>query len=93
MTEKDKLRMDLWKDYATIYLMRRVEEQFDGEHFKLFQHKYLIKGVTFTKLQQETRVKGARQKVTEVLQWLRENVTKEEVRKAFEEDYRDIITE
>lgn len=93
ISEKDKLRMDLWKDYAALYLMNKVAENFDDEHFRLFQHKYLIKGMTFTKLQQETKVKGARQKVTEVLQWLRENVTKEEVRKAFEEDYKEIITE
>ena len=80
------MRSDLYKDFATLYLLKQVEEQFDDEHFYLFRLKTFT-NLTYAQLAEKTGVKGCRQKVVDVKNWLKENVSKEEVEKAFENDY------
>lgn len=90
LTQKEKLLNDLRKDYFTLYLLRKVEENFDGEHFYLFRLKTFT-SMTYAKLAEHTGVKGVRQKVVDVKNWLKSNVTKEEIEKAFEEEYGDLL--
>lgn len=85
-----KIKSDLWKDYATIYLITRAEEEFDSEHLYLFKLKYL-QNLTYRELADKTKKKGVRQKVLTVKNWLKDNVTKDEVRKAFGEHFGDFL--
>lgn len=85
-TEKEKLINDLRKDFFTLYLMHKAEEAFDKESFYLFRLKTFEK-ITYKQLQEKTGIKDCRQKVVNVKNYLKENVTKEEIQKVFEEQY------
>lgn len=90
LTQKEKLLNDLRKDFFTLYLLRKVEENFDGEHFYLFRLKTFT-NMTYAKLAEHTGAKGVRSKVVDVKNWLKSNVTKEEIEKAFEDEYGDLL--
>lgn len=90
ITQREKLVGDLFKDFAVIHILHLVEEHFDPEHFKLFQMKFLG-DMTFKELRRKSGVKGARDKVKEVMEWLKANVTKDEVRESFFEIFSEII--
>ena len=92
-TEKSshtKLKNDLYVDFATLYIMTKVEDNFDSEHFYLFRLKTLC-GYTYKQLQQKTNIKSARQKVIDVKNWVKENVSKDEVNDAFQLMYSDLL--
>ena len=88
---KTKLLNDLWKDFATLYVLTKVEDNFDSEHFLLFRLKYLIPQMTYKKLQEKTQAKKCRQKVVNVKNWVKDNVTKQEIKKVFTLMYGDLI--
>ena len=85
--EQIKLLSDLWKDFATLYILMKVEDNFDGEHFLLFRLKYLVPHMTYKKLAITTNVQKCRQKVIDVKNWVRENISKEEIKDAFQRVY------
>ena len=85
--EQIKLLSDLWKDFATLYILMKVEDNFDGEHFLLFRLKYLVPHMTYKKLAITTNVQKCRQKVIDVKNWVRENISKEEIKDAFSKVY------
>lgn len=93
-TNKDdsrtKLINDLYKDFATLYIMTVVEEHFDNEYFYLFKLKQLC-NYTYKQLSEKTGIRGARQKVLDVKNWLKENLTKDEINKAFINMYGDLL--
>ena len=89
-TEREKLISDLRKDFFTLYLMKKVEENFDSEHFYLFRLKTFT-NMTYAQLAEKTGIKGCRQKVVTVKNWLKANVSKSEIEKAFEEKYGDFF--
>lgn len=91
ITPKQKLVKDLFCDFACLYIMLQVEQNFDSEHFYLFKLKALTKGMTFKKLQETTNIKSSRKKVLDVFHWIKENITKEDIRKVFNEVYVDLI--
>ena len=90
ITQREKLVADLYKDFAVIYILHKVEENFDPEHFKLFQMKFL-NDLTFKELRKQSGIKGARDKVKEVVEWLKENVDKDSIREAFFEIFNELI--
>lgn len=85
-----KIASDLYKDFSLLYILLKVEENFDQEHSHLFKLKNLSNGMTYKKLAAKTNIKGCRQKVLEVKEWLKENVTKEEIKDAFNEIYGEL---
>lgn len=89
-SSSEKLKSDLWKDFATLYIMTRVEEAFDSEHFYLFKLKHLC-GLTYSQVCQRANIKGCRQKILEVKQWLKENITKDEIKDAYHTLYGDLL--
>jgi hypothetical protein len=92
ISEHTKLVSDLWKDFATLYIMTMVEQNFDSEHFYLYRMKTLIPNMTFKKLAQECKhIKATRRKVLEVMHWVKDNITKEDIRKVFYTLYGDIV--
>ena len=88
---KTKLLNDLWKDFATLYILTKVEDNFDAEHFRLFRLKYLVPSMTYKKLQEKTQAKKCRQKVVDVKNWIRDNVSKQEIKQVFTLMYGDLI--
>ena len=85
-----KLKNDLYIDFATLYIMQRVEQEFDSEHFLLFRLKTLC-NLTYRQLQDKTRLRGVRQKFLTVKNWVKSNVTKQEVNDAFYMLYGDLL--
>ena len=85
-----KLKNDLYIDFATLYIMQRVEQEFDGEHFLLFRLKTLC-NLTYRQLQDKTRLRGFRQKFLTVKNWVKSNVSKQEVNDAFNRMYGDLL--
>lgn len=86
-----KIKNDMFKDFAVLYIMSTVEDNFDNEHFYLFKLKMLCPDMTYKKLAAKTKVKGSRQKVVNVKNWLKDNVTKEDVNKAFYQLYGNLL--
>lgn len=86
-----KIASDLFKDFSILYMMMIVEQNFDNEHFYLFRVKELTPGMTYKKLSEETGMKGVRAKVVEVKNYLKENVSKEDIKDAFNKVYGELI--
>ena len=85
-----KIVNDLYKDFSILYIMAQVEDNFDSEHFYLFRVKTLC-NLTFKQLSEKTKIKASRRKVIEVMRWVKQNITKEEIKKVFYTMYGDII--
>lgn len=85
-----KLKKDLFTDFSVLYIMFKVEENFDAEHSYLFRTKYLC-NLTYKQLQKHTKMKGCRMKVLEVKNWVKENVSKEEIVDAFNKQYSNLM--
>ena len=88
---KQKIVVDMFRDFSVLYIMMVAESNFDSEHFYLFRLKQLQPGMTYKKLAEVTQMKGVRQKVVEVKKFIQQNVTKEMIRKEFYDIYGDII--
>lgn len=81
-SEHDKLRHDLYVDFSVVYIVHLVESNFSPDHAYLFKLKTLC-GYTYKQLQDKTHIKGARNMVIEVMNWLKQNVTVKSVNDAF----------
>lgn len=90
LTSEEKLKSDLYKDFATLYLLKQVEEHFDGEHFYLFRLKTFT-NMTYAQLTEKTGIKGCRQKVVDVKNWLKDNVKQQDIKDEFDEIYGDLL--
>lgn len=84
MTPEEKVLSDARKDFTIRYLLNKVEENFDMVTFRLFRIK-LFYGCTYKKLVEMTKIRDSKQRVSKVNKWLKDNVTKQEVNKAFED--------
>lgn len=90
-SSKVKLVNDLFKDFAILYIMTKVEANFDAEHFYLYRLKSLVPDMTFKRLAETTKIKASRLKTIEVQRWVKDNIKKEDVRTAFFQIYGDLI--
>ena len=87
----EKIQGDLFKDFSLIYILMKVEENFDEDHFYLFKLKHLC-GMTYKELSERTKIPNARKKVLTVMHWLKKNITKDEIAKRFDETYGYLIS-
>lgn len=90
-TPEEKVKKDLWVDYATIYLMDIVQKNFDEEHSYLFRMKTFLPHMTYSKLSKLSGKRNVRQKVVDVRNYLRENVDKLDVLKQFYNKYGNLL--
>lgn len=90
-TAEEKIANDLFCDFATTYILNKVEQNFDSVSFYLYRLKTLIPKMTYKRLQSITKYKSVRQKVCNVKRWVKENIKIGDVRKAFYSEYGDII--
>ena len=90
LTQEEKLKSDLYKDFATLYLLKQVEDNFDAEHFYLFRLKTFT-NMTYAKLAEKTGIKGVRQKVVNVKNFLKNNIKQDDIRKEFDDIYGELL--
>lgn len=90
-TAEEKIANDLFCDFATTYILNKVEENFDSVSFYLYRLKTLIPKMTYKKLQSITKCKSIRQKVCRVKRWVKENIKISDVRKAFYQEYGNLV--
>lgn len=87
-----KIAKDLFLDFSTLYLITVVEKNFPPEDAYLFKIKHLA-NMTYRDVFNKTNIKGCRQRILDVKKWLQENVTKEELKNAFNKQFNDILPE
>lgn len=90
LTEREKLLQDLKKDFSCIYLLSKIEEVFPSNDCQLFRIK-LFDNLTYKQLADKTNEKNVRQRIINIKNWLKENVTKDEIDNAFNNDYGDLL--
>lgn len=85
-----KLTKDLSTDFKTLQVLLTVEKHFSQEQYYLFKLKFLEQ-LTYKQLAERTGIRDARNKVLEVLTWLRENADeiRADIEEAFKAEYGD----
>ena len=84
----NKIKKQLFEDYSVIYLLNKVEDNFDTITFHCFRLKTMLP-CTYQRLREITKVKDAKKRVVNVMHWVRQNITKNEIIKAFYNDFPD----
>ena len=82
-----KIKKQLLDDYSVIYILDKVESNFDTISFHCFRLKTMIEKCTYQKLREITKVRDCKKRVVKVNKWLRENISKKDIYKAFITDY------
>ena len=85
-TTEEKIRKQLLNDYSVVYILNRVEENFDTISFYCFRLKWLIPKMTYKKLSEIT-VKDCKKRCVDIVKWLKENINKEDILTEFEKKY------
>ena len=86
----EKIKSDLWKDFSVLYIMLTVEQHFTQEDFYLFRLKTLS-NMTYKQIIEKTKLKGVRTRILEIKKWLKENLTKEEIKDEFYKNYKELL--
>lgn len=89
-SEKNKLMSDLYNDYATLYILNKVDEAFPSDESYLFRIKYLL-NLTYKQLAEKTNAKKARQKVINVKNWVKENIKQDDIKKSFQYNFNEFF--
>lgn len=84
-----KIRNQVYSDYATVHILQLVEQKFDSITFHCFRLYYIVPKMTFDRLKEVTKINDCRKRVLEVREWLKNNLTKKELTKAFNKYYYD----
>ena len=82
----NKIKKQLFEDYSVIYLLNKVEDNFDTITFHCFRLKTMLP-CTYQRLREITKVKDAKKRVVKVMKWLRENITEKEILTNFKKNY------
>lgn len=88
--KREKIIKDLYIDFSVLYIMFKVEHNFDAEHFYLYKLKMLC-NKTYKEIYDQTHIKKSRDKILNVKKWISENITKDEIKKEFNLIYGDFI--
>lgn len=92
ISAEDKVTGDLYVDFSAMYLAAAAEDaMMNGaltpEEFHLWRFKTFLPSLTYNALEQMTKSKGVRNKVKKVRQWLKDNVTIDDINKNFNKLY------
>ena len=90
-SKQEKIIKDLLEDFSVLYIMKLVELNFDNEHYYLFKLKMLC-GKTYKQIHDQTHIKKSRDKIIEVNKWVKQNLTRDIIKKEFYDIYGDLIT-
>lgn len=86
-TTEEVTRKQLFNDYSVVYILNRVEENFDTISFYCFRLKWLIPKMTYQKLREITKVKDCKKRCIDIMKWLKDNVNKADIMTDFEKKY------
>lgn len=84
---EQKVKEQLFNDFAVVRILELAECNVDSLSFYCFRLKNLLPKISYQKLVRLTKIKNAKARCKSVADWLKENVTEEELRKEFEEKY------
>ena len=86
-TTYNKIKKQLFEDYALIYILEQVENNFDTISFNVFRLKTMLEKCTYQKLRDITKVRDCKKRVVKVMKWVRNNITKKEILTNFKKQY------
>lgn len=89
-SKRDKIIKDLLEDFSVLYIMKLVELNFPPEQLYLYKLK-MICNKTYKQIHDETRIKKSRDKIIEVNKWVKNNLTRDAIKKEFFDIYGDLI--
>lgn len=89
-SQYEKVLHDLLEDFSVLYIMKIVELNFSQEEYYLFKLKMLM-NKTYKEIHDETKIKKSREKIINVNKWVRENLTRDVIKKEFNLIYGDLI--
>lgn len=81
-----KIKKQIYEDFSVIYILNKVEDNFDSISFHCFRLKTMLP-CTYQKLREITKVRDCKKRVVNVMKWVRNNITKQEIYNAFIKDY------
>ena len=81
-----KIKKQLFEDYSVIYILDKVESNFDTISFHCYRLKTMLP-CTYQRLREITKVKDAKKRVVNVMKWVRNNITKKEILTNFKKQY------
>ena len=81
-SKRDKIIKDLLEDFSVLYIMKLVELNFPPEQLYLYKLK-MICNKTYKQIHDETRIKKSRDKIIEVNKWVKQNLTRDVIKKEF----------
>lgn len=84
---EQKVKEQLYNDFAVVRILELAEANCDPLSFYCYRLKFLMDKMPYQKLVKITKIKSAKARVKSVIEWIKENVTEEELRKEFEEKY------
>lgn len=89
-SKRDKIIKDLLEDFSVLYIMKLVELNFPPEQLYLYKLK-MICNKTYKQIHDNTRIKKSRDKIIEVNKWVKQNLTRDVIKKEFMSIYGDLI--
>ena len=89
-SRQEKIIKDLLEDFSVLYIMKMVELNFDAENYHLFKLKTLC-GMTYKQIHDKTHIKKSREKIIEVNNWVKENITRKKIKEEFQEIYGELL--
>ena len=89
-SKRDKIIKDLLEDFSVLYIMKLVELNFPPEQLYLYKLK-MICNKTYKQIHDETRIKKSRDKIIEVNKWVKQNLTRDVIKKEFFDIYGGLI--
>ena len=88
---REKVTRQLYNDFAVVKLLEMTEANVDQISFYCYRLKFLMPKMSYNNLVKLTKIKNAKARVKNVIEWIKENVTEEELMKDFEEKYGDSL--
>ena len=89
-SKRDKIIKDLLEDFSVLYIMKLVELNFPPEQLYLYKLK-MICNKTYKQIHDKTKIKKSRDKIIEVNKWVKQNITRDVIKKEFFDIYGDLI--
>ena len=84
---KLKIRRHVFEDWSIVYILRLVEDNFDSISFHCFRLYYILDKMTYSKLREITKVPDSKKRVVTIKNWLKDNLTKQQMEKEFSKYY------
>lgn len=84
---EEKIKNQIYKDYKVMYIVKKVEENFDAIDYRCFRLYHLLKNMTYAKLRQLTGIKNAKMRVITINKWLRQSITEQQIMDSFNREF------